>query len=91
MSTYIKHIVWVFFLALLVGNIGLFISGIRLSSDINRFETEIGTLRVENQDLEKKVYQIESLSYAASVSATLGYTKKAMPFYLENLAVALNR
>ncbi len=79
------------FFLLLVANTGIFVSGMYLGDDINRFEGEIKKLNRENAILEKEVYQFGSLQYAASLSAKLNFTKQSQPVYFENLKYALNR
>lgn len=63
----------------------------KLSDEINRYEKDIKKLKKENIELEKKVYEISSLKYAASVSASLDFTQKSSPLYFENLKYAFNR
>lgn len=72
-------------------HIYLFVSGINLSGDINIFESGTKKLRLENKELEKKLYTVESLTNAASQAATLKYDVKAVPVYVNNLGIALNR
>jgi cell division protein FtsL len=76
--------IWVLFFALMIGNISVFITGVSLSEDIYRFETEIEQLRQENIELETKVFKAESIEYAASLAADLGYTKKTQPVFFDN-------
>lgn len=86
-----KNIVLVVFLTLMVGNMYVFLTGVALGDEINHYEKEITRLHQENLDIEKKVYDSESLNYAASVAAQLNFTKTTTPVYLDNLKYALNR
>lgn len=69
----------------------LSVSGNNLSVEVNRFESGTKKLRQENKELEKRLYSIESLTNAASQAALLNYDVKAVPIYLNNLGIALNR
>ena len=69
----------------------LFLSGITLGDEINHFEKETKKLKSDNLDLEKKLYSVESLTHAASQAASLNFTQKATPIYLNNLGIAMNR
>lgn len=86
-----KNIVLVVFLTLMIGNMYVFLSGVALGDEINHYEKEITRLHQENLDIEKKVYDAESLNYAASIAAQLDFSKHATPVYLDNLKYALNR
>lgn len=83
MKTVTNLSLWVLFIALMVGNVYVFVSGVQLSEDIHRFETEIKQLEEENTRLETKVLQIESMDFAATVAAELEYTKKADPVFFD--------
>lgn len=82
-------ILWIVSAGLLIGNMYLFVTGMRLGSEISSFEKKIATLHLENSELEKKTYTIESLSYAASMAATMDFTKKVTPLYLDNATYAM--
>ncbi len=79
------------FLALVVVNIGIFVHSIVLGADMNAYELNTQKLHQENLDLENQMYEVDSLSYAASQAAKLNFTQPANPIYLENLKYALNR
>lgn len=83
--------VWIFFLILIAGNIYIFLGGMTLSNEIGRYEKETVRLNLENIDLEKKVYELSSFRYAASMAAQLSFTKKSQPLYLDDIKYALNR
>lgn len=84
-------LVWLFFVVLLVANIYIFLSGMNLSEKINTYEKETRRLHQENIDLEAKAYEANSLQYASSRAAELDFTKKAEPYFLDNLRVALKK
>lgn len=77
------------FVGLAVANIGIFISSMQLSERISYYDRETKRLKMENLDLEQKIYEVNSLQKAASAAAALDFTKKAEPNYLENLGSAL--
>lgn len=83
-----KYIIWIFFGILLVGNIYFFILGIKLGTDINKYETETQIFRDKNIELEKKAYAVESLQYAASKAAEMNFTVKSSPVYPDNFVYA---
>lgn len=87
----LRNTVWVLFIALIVCNVYIFISGITLSDEISGFDKNIAKLHQENLELEKKLYDVSSLHYAASVAAQLSFTEKSNPIYWESLKFALNR
>lgn len=85
------QIIVLVFLALVIVNIGIFVKSIVLGADMNRYELETKKLAAENLDLENQMYEMDSLSFAASQAAKLNFTQSANPIYLENLKYALNR
>lgn len=76
---------------LVVMNIGLFVSCIKLGENINTFEREIWKLHQINTELEKEVSYYDSYQFAASQAASLGFIKKSLPLYLENLRYAFKQ
>jgi len=89
-----KHfskIIWVIFFFLIVGNIYVFVGGLKLSDEMNKYESEIKKIHQENIDLEKKVFEVESLKYTASMAAVLNFTGKTAPIVLNRMPYALNR
>lgn len=75
----------------MVVNVFVFMSGIRLSDEISKYDKETLVLKKENTELEKQVYEISSLQHAASVSAQLDFSQEAKPMYFSSLKYALNR
>lgn len=86
-----KVFIYIFLVALIIGNIYTFVSGIELASEISYFEKESKTLHQENIELERKATAINSFQNAASLAASLDFVKQAAPVYLNNLPQALNR
>jgi len=91
MKKNIKNIIWPILFILVVSNIYIFVSGIKISDEINRYESEITKIHQENIDLEKKTYEVESLKYTASMAASLNFIEKPAPLILNKAAYALNR
>lgn len=91
MNILLKKGIYAVFAVLIVANIYVFVSGVALSDQINKFEGEISRLHQENLDLEKKTYDAESLTYAAEMAQQMDFTNKSTPIYLNNLKYALNR
>lgn len=76
------------FIVLAAVNLYIFVAGMYLSDDINRYDTQISKLSEENLRLEKDVYEAESLQYAASLSASLNFTEKSQPVFFDSLKYA---
>lgn len=91
MKIIIKQCTWILVLALIIGNVYIFINGMQLANNISYFESQTKKLHLENLRLEKKVSAFDSYSYAASMAAKLDFTNKAAPMFLDNLKYALNR
>lgn len=77
------------FILLLTGNIILFVSSMNLSSQMNEFDITTKQLAKENISLERDVLSLQSLQYAASLSASLNFDKTSQPVFFDELPVAL--
>lgn len=86
-----KQAIWLLFFGLMIANVYVFVSGVQLSDELSRYDSEIARLDQENLELEKKVYSVESLTHAASLAAELQFTNAAPPVYLDEQHFALNR
>ncbi len=86
-----KYILYLILIALVIGNIYTFVSGIHLGNQISKFEIETKIFHQENIELERKATALNSLQYAASMAAKFRFTKIATPIYLDNLTVAMNK
>lgn len=86
-----KYIIYTVLFIIIVSNIYIFVSGINLSNEISKYEKDIIILHKENIELEKISTGDVSFQKAASLAAELDFTKKAVPVYLNNLVVALNK
>ncbi len=90
MKNTVKIFMAVLMFILIVANITFLLRGMSQSDKINKFEADISKLKEENTDLEKKVYQTQSFSYATSMAAAMSFTKKTNPIYIDNLLYAHN-
>ena len=88
MKKIFANFIWLIFFGLLIGNIWIFISGIKLSEGVNRFEKETTRLHQENIELDKKIDEVTSLQYTASMAAKLDFTEKPTPLVIENAPYA---
>lgn len=86
-----KQAIWLLFFGLMIANVYVFVSGVQLSDELSRYDSEIAMLNQENLELEKKVYSVESLTHAASLAAELQFINVAPPIYLDEQRFALNR
>ncbi len=84
----IKKITGITFFILIFINIGFFVSSIKLSDEIARFEQNTLVLHQQNIELQKELARYDSFQYAASMAASLDYIKKSTPVYLDNLKYA---
>ncbi|MDO8610379.1 MAG: hypothetical protein Q7R95_07555 [bacterium] len=91
MKILLKNTVWILMVILVITNISLFVSGIKLGDNITFFELETRKLHEQNVELEKKVSALGSLQYAVSIADSTDFTKKAVPVYLEGISYAMNR
>lgn len=83
--------IYLFFVMLVIGNVYIFVSGIKLSDQINHFEAETAKIHQQNIELENKIFEITSLKETASMAASLNFTEKPAPIVLENNPYAFNR
>jgi len=86
-----NYIIFFILFILVITNAFIIVSGIKLSGEIYRFESQTLGIKKQNNELEKKLYNASSLQYAASQAAMLGYTKNAPAFSLTVLKQAFNR
>ncbi len=91
MKTIITYSIWVFFVGLVVVNIFIFVASIRMGAEMNVSEQKIETLRRQNMEMEDTVVSLNSFQYASSLAATLNFTRRAQPVYLDTVSYALNR
>jgi len=91
MKSLIKNTFWVTSAVLIIANLYLFVSGIKLSESINYYEKETARLHEQNIELDKQTSFFDSLHHAASIAAMLNFSNDSTPIQLENLKYAFNR
>ncbi|MEX1052694.1 MAG: hypothetical protein WEC80_02500 [Patescibacteria group bacterium] len=91
MKSPLKMLIFSTFVVLLGLNIWVFVKGISLSSDISKYEQKTKELKKVNMELETELYSINSLKHTSSIAAQLNFSKKAEPYFLDNLKVALKK
>lgn len=74
---------------LIIMNIGIFMHGISLGDDVNKYEQEITRLKKSNMELEQHMYSLESITQTASLAAELKYDRFHDPLYIEKPQYAL--
>jgi len=79
-----KAIIAITLLGLAAINIFVFVSSSRMSDQIAKYNSQVEALSKENMLLEARLYEVDSLSHAASEAAILGYTQKVEPQFLKN-------
>lgn len=88
MKYILTNIIWLIFIVLIIGNIYIFISGIKLSDELNYYENQTNLYHQENIELEKKINQLSSLQNTASLAAELNFSEKPTPLVLGNMPYA---
>lgn len=91
MKSFYKLIITGIFIFLILLNIWVFTRGMHLSEEINKFELRTEELKKDNMELEANLYRINSLKNTSSIAANLDFTKRADPYFLDNLRVALKK
>lgn len=89
MKTKINTIAVFLFFVLLFINMYTFVSSIRLSDDIDTFERQTAILKQKNQDLEEKIYKVDSLQHARDVASAMNFTQNPTPLYMNGPNYAL--
>ncbi|OGK19287.1 hypothetical protein A3D80_00260 [Candidatus Roizmanbacteria bacterium RIFCSPHIGHO2_02_FULL_40_13b] len=79
-----KSVLFIGILILLVTNIVLFAKGIVMADTAQKIQITIERLKIENNQLQTKLYSSSSLDKLDKTAQSLGFTKIASPLYLEN-------
>jgi hypothetical protein len=88
-SIYQKVIIGLF-IGAIVGNIAIFISSMKLSTEIHGFEQKTFTLKQENAQLEKEMADTESFLHTEIFKKNWGFIRASQPVYIGELKYALN-
>jgi cell division protein FtsL len=75
--------------ALLIGNIFMFASSVKISDQITYIETKIEGVRKENSEIQQKILAENSLQTLEFIAKQTGYTKEAEPYYLGETGYAM--
>lgn len=76
---------------LAVVNVYIFVSGLSLQSEMMYYEKETKKIEQENLDYQERVFEANSLQYAASKAAVLDFTNRAEPYNLAKPGFARTR
>ena len=90
MRNYYREIIFGIFVVAVVGNISIFISSMKLSSEIHAFEQKTFILAQENIQLEKEMADSESFLHAKEYQLKWGFERSTKPIYVSDLPIALN-
>jgi len=80
--------IWFVLILLVIINVFLFYSSIKLGDEISAFETKTEIIHRQNITLEKELARLSSLSYARKLADKLNFTKKSQPEFLEKIIYA---
>jgi len=75
-------------IGLVMANVFLFYSSIKLGDEITAFEVKIENIHKQNITLEKELSRLSSLSFAGKLADKLDFTKKSQPEFLEKIIYA---
>lgn len=89
MKINLKYLTGFVVVFLLIVNVCFCMSLNNLGENIKRTESETSQLKLQNQDLEKKLFTDQSRQNLNLQAKILGFTKQAEPIYLDSLKVAL--
>ena len=90
MKQYFREIIISIFFITIVGNIAIFISSMKLSTEIHSFEQKTFILKQENVQLEKEMADTESFLHAKEYQLKWGFERATKPIYVGDLPIALN-
>jgi len=90
MKNYYRQITIGIFIVAVVGNIAIFISSMKLSTEIHTFEQKTFALKQENTQLEKEMADMESFLHAKEYQIKWGFERATRPIYVSDLPIALN-
>jgi len=80
--------IWLTFIFLVVTNVFLFYSSIKLSDGINQYEIKIQELHQKNINLEKEISYFSSLKFAQEKAKELNFTVSSNPVNFDKLEYA---
>ena len=90
MKNHYKKIIIAVFLFALIGNLGIFVSSMKLSTEVHSFEQKTFVLKQENMQLEKEMADSDSFLHTKEYQAKWGFERATRPVYVSDLPIALN-
>ncbi|MCX6730441.1 MAG: hypothetical protein NTZ55_01190 [Candidatus Roizmanbacteria bacterium] len=90
MKNYYREIIFGIFIFAVIGNIIIFISSMKLSTEIHTFEQKTFVLKQENIQLEKEMADTESFLHTKEYQTKWGFARATKPIYVSDLPIALN-
>jgi len=90
MKKFYREIIIGIFIIAVVGNIAIFISSMKLSTEIHSFEQKTFVLVQENVQLEKEMADTESFLQAKIYQTKWGFKRATKPIFVSDLPIALN-
>lgn len=90
MKNYYREIIMGVFVIAVVGNIAIFISSMKLSTEIHTFEQKTYVLQQENIQLEKEMADTDSFLHTKEYQLKWGFARATQPTYVSDLPMALN-
>lgn len=89
MKNYYREMIFSLFLIAVVGNVAIFISSMKLSTEIHIFEQKTFVLKQENTQLEKEMADAESFLHTKTYELKWGFERATKPIYVSDLPIAL--
>ena len=90
MKTYYREVLVGIFIFALIGNIAIFISSMKMSTEIHATEQKTFVLKQENTQMEKEMADAESFLYTKEYQLKWGFERALKPTYIRDLPMALN-
>lgn len=90
MKKYYREVIIVLFIVAIIGNIAIFISSMKLGTEINSFDQKTFVLTQENIQLEKEMADTESFLHTKEYQLKWGFQRATKPVYVSDLPMALN-
>ncbi|MFH0773760.1 MAG: hypothetical protein V1922_05620 [bacterium] len=90
MKTLYRELIIGIFVIAVIGNIAIFISSMKLSTEIHTFEQKTFVLSQENIQLEKEMADTESFLHTTEYKVKWGFARATKPIYVSDLPMALN-
>jgi hypothetical protein len=90
MKKYSTELIGLFFVVVLIANVVLFVSSMKLSTEIHEFEQKEHTLSQDNLVLEKQLADDVSFKSLDVYEKKWGFKHATKPVYIGELQFALN-